>query len=419
MYLLADVNSMYASCEQIFRPDLKVQPVVVLSNNDGAVVAMNKQAKALNIKRGAPYFQIKPLIQRYNVTSFSSNYALYGDMSSRVMATLESLAPRIDIYSIDEAFLHIDGIDACEELNHYGHRVRDTVKQVTGLTCGIGISSTYTLSKLANYAAKRWTATNGVVVLTERHRQRKLMSMTPVEDVWGIGRNISGKLKTIGITTALQLADANLEFIKKIFGVVVERTVRELNGTACISIEAPVAKQQIICSRSFGERVTSIDDMRQAICQYAERAAEKLRQENQYCRHINIFIRTSPFSQEPFYSSNANEQLMLGTNDTRTIISASMRGLNQIWRDGYRYQKAGIILNDFCTRPGQLDLFDTLTPPQNSENLMRVIDRINSTGIGKIWFGGQGIAKNWKMKREMLSPSYTTNWNDLPSATIS
>lgn len=243
--------------------------------------------------------------------------------------------------------------------------------------------------------------------------------MTPVEDVWGIGRNISGKLKTIGITTALQLADANLEFIKKIFGVVVERTVRELNGTACISIEAPVAKQQIICSRSFGERVTSIDDMRQAICQYAERAAEKLRQVNQYCRHVNTFIRTSPFSQEPYYSSNANEQLMLGTNDTRTIISASMRGLNQIWRDGYRYQKAGIILNDFCTRPGQLDLFDTLTPPQNSENLMRVIDRINSTGIGKIWFGGQGIAKNWKMKREMLSPSYTTNWNDLPSATIS
>ncbi|CND40886.1 translesion error-prone DNA polymerase V subunit UmuC [Yersinia pseudotuberculosis] len=418
MYLLCDINSMFPSVEQLFRPDLKGKPVICLSNNDGNCVSANKEAKQLGIKRGAPYFQIKSLIERHQVTCFSSNYALYGDLSARIMTILESLAPSLTLYSIDEAFMRIDGIENCESLASFGQRVRDTVLQQTGLTSGIGIAQTLTLAKLANHAAKTLPATGGVVDLSDRRRQRKLMALLPVDEVWGIGRQLSIKLKTLGIETVLQLADANLQLIKKTFGVVVERTVRELNGTPCISINALPAKQQIISSRSFGECVTTLQDMRQAVCQYAERAAEKLRQERQYCRQVSIFIRTSPYGTEPFYGNNAHQTLMLATQDTRDIVAASMRALDHIWRDGYRYQKAGIILNDFCSRPGQIDMFDEQPPRVNSEQLMNVIDRINKEGIGKVWFAGQGIDKGWKMKREMLSPAYTTRWGDLPKVRL-
>jgi len=418
MYLLCDVNSMYASCEQLFRPDLKGKPVIVLSNNDGAIVALSKEAKKLGIKRFAPYFQAKDIIKRNKVTCFSSNYALYGDISARIMTTLEELAPELTIYSIDEAFLKITGIDACESFLAFGQCVRTTVRQRTGLTCGIGIAQTLTLAKLANHAAKTWPATGGVVDLSNRDRQRKLMALLSVSEVWGIGRKLSEKLIGMGIKTVLQLADANLSLMKKTFGVVVERTVRELNGTPCISIDALPAKQQIICSRSFGERITQLQDMRQAVCQYAERAAEKLRQERQYCKHVSVFVRTSPYANEPQYGNNANQTLMLATQDTRDIVAAAMRALESIWRDGYRFQKAGVVLNDFCDKPGQIDMFDESPPRPNSEALMHAIDRINTTGLGKVWFAGQGIDKGWKMKREMLSPAYTTHWHDLPVASI-
>ncbi len=418
MYLLCDVNSMYASVEQLFRPDLKGKPVIVLSNNDGAIVALNKEAKKLGIKRFAPYFQAKDIIRRHQVTCFSSNYALYGDMSARIMSTLEEMAPELTIYSIDEAFLKVTGIDACESFLAFGQRVRATVRQRTGLTCGIGIAQTLTLAKLANHAAKTWPATGGVVDLSNRDRQRKLMALLPVNETWGIGRKLSEKLNAMGIKTVLQLADANLSLMKKTFGVVLERTVRELNGTSCISIDALPAKQQIICSRSFGERITQLQDMRQAVCQYAERAAEKLRQERQYCKHVSVFMRTSPYANEPQYGNNANQTLMLATQDTRDIVAAAMKALDCIWRDGYRYQKAGIVLNDFCDKPGQIDMFDESPPRHNSEALMGILDRINTTGLGKVWFAGQGIDKGWKMKREMLSPAYTTCWKDLPTAAI-
>jgi DNA polymerase V len=414
MYLLCDVNSMYASCEQLFRPDLKGKPVIVLSNNDGAIVALNKEAKKLGIKRFAPYFQARDIIRRHQVVCFSSNYALYGDVSARIMTILESMAPTLTPYSIDEAFMTITGIDACESFLTFGQRVRRTVLQQTGLTCGIGIAQSYTLAKLANHAAKTWPATGGVVDLSNRDRQRKLMGLLPVGETWGIGRRLNEKLQTMGIKTVLQLADANLHLMKKTFGVVIERTIRELNGTACISIDALPAKQQIICSRSFGERITQLQDMKQAVCQYAERSAEKLRHERQYCRHVSVFLRTSPYANEPQYGNNATQQLMLATQDTRDIVAAAMKALDSIWRDGYRYQKAGIMLNDFCSRPGQIDMFDETPPRPNSDALMRVIDGINTTGVGKVWFAGQGIDKGWKMKREMLSPAYTTRWKDLP-----
>ncbi|WP_145569142.1 translesion error-prone DNA polymerase V subunit UmuC [Yersinia mollaretii] len=419
MYLLCDVNSMYAACEQLFRPDLKGKPVICLSNNDGAIVAANKEAKKLGIKRGVPYFQMKSLIERYQVACFSSNYALYGDLSARTMTILESLAPSLTIYSIDEAFMKIDGMENYESLLNFGQRVRETVLQQTGLTCGIGIAQTLTLTKLANHAAKKWPATGGVVDLSDRTRQRKLMAILPVSEVWGIGRQLSIKLKTMGIETVLQLADANLQLIKKTFGVVVERTVLELNGIPAITIDTLPTKQQIIVSRSFGERITDKESLRQAICKYAERSAEKLRAERQYCKHIIVFIRTSPFAiNEPFYSNNYSIKLMLATQDTRDIVSAATRALDAIWREGFRYQKAGIMLNDFCDKPGQIDLFDEMPPRANSDPLMNIIDKINQSGLGKIWFAGQGIQQAWAMRRDLLSPCYTTKWSDLPKVTI-
>lgn len=419
MFMLADVNSMYCACEQVFRPDLKGRPVAVLSNNDGALVAINREGKNLGLKRGMPFSQAKEIIKNQNITVFSSNYSLYGDMSARCMTILKSLAPAITIYSIDEAFLHVAGIDATESFEDYGRRVRDTVLQQTGLTCGIGIAQTMTLAKLANHAAKTWPATGGVVDLASRDKQRRLMALLPVSEIWGCGRQLTKKLAAMGITTALQLADSNQALIRRSFGVVLERTVRELNGVPCISIGALPAKQQIIVSRSFGQRITQLHDIRQAVCQYAERAAEKLRREKQYCRHISVFARTSPFSpHDPYYANSNSVRLMLATQDTRDIVAAAVKALDAIWRDGFRYQKAGIMLNDFCDKPGQIDLFDEHPPRAGSEQLMKAVDGINHSGLGKIWFAGQGINKTWAMRRELLSPCYTTRFSDIPVARL-
>lgn len=297
MYALADVNSFYASCETLWRPDLRGRPVVVLSNNDGCVVARSKEAKALGLKMGEPYFKIKREFESVGGIAFSSNYELYADMSQRVMAVLEEMAPRVEIYSIDESFLDLTGVRNCTDLETFGRQVRAKVLRDTGLTVGVGIAQTKTLAKLANFAAKKWDGkTGGVVDLSNLERQRKLMGLLPVNEVWGIGRRISKKLNMMGIETVLQLADASTTMIRKHFSVVTERTVRELRGQPCLELEefAPT-KQQIICSRSFGDRITEYDHMHQAICMYATRAAEKLREEHQYCSHVSTWLKTSPF----------------------------------------------------------------------------------------------------------------------------
>lgn len=419
MFALVDVNSFYASCESVFRPDLRGKAVIVLSNNDGCVIARSAEVKKLNIPMGAPYFQLKDEIKKHNIHVFSSNYALYADMSNRVMSILESMAPSVEIYSIDEAFMDLSGIRNCRDLDEFGHEIRQRVKQEAHLTVGVGIAPTKTLAKLANYAAKKWTKTGGVLDLSNAERQRKLMSLVPVEEVWGVGRRISRKLNTMGIITAKDLSEQSTWIIRKHFNVVLERTVRELRGEPCLQLEefAPV-KQQIICSRSFGTRITEFIAMRQAVCAYAERAAEKLRGERQYCRQITVFIRTSPHAAgETFYGNQATGILLTPSNDTRDIIHVAMDMLGGIWRDGHRYMKAGVVLGDFFSQGvSQLNLFDEYSPHANSEALMRVVDGLNQSGKGKLWFAGQGIRKSWAMKRDMLSPAYTTRYSDLPVA---
>ncbi|CAM7608347.1 Y-family DNA polymerase [Klebsiella variicola] len=417
MFALCDVNSFYASCETVFRPDLKGRPVVVLSNNDGCVIARSPEAKPF-VKMGEPYFKQKDMFRRHGIIAFSSNYELYADMSNRVMTTLEELSPRCEIYSIDEAFCDLTGVRNCRDLTDFGREVRETVLRRTHLTVGVGIAQTKTLAKLANHAAKQWQRqTGGVVDLSNLERQRKLMALLPVDEVWGVGRRISKKLEAMGIKTVLQLADTDIRFIRKHFNVVLERTVRELRGEPCLGLEefAPV-KQEIVCSRSFGGRITEYHEMRQAICSYASRAAEKLRGEHQYCRFISAFVKTSPFAlNEPYYGNSASVKLLIPTQDSRDIITAATKCLDVIWREGHRYQKAGVMLGDFYSQGvAQLNLFDDNAPRKNSEKLMEVLDHLNAKdGRGTLYFAGQGIQTAWQMKREMLSPRYTTRYSDL------
>ncbi|NMP27921.1 translesion error-prone DNA polymerase V subunit UmuC [Rahnella sp. SAP-1] len=416
MFALADVNSFYASCESVFRPDLQGRPVVVLSNNDGCVIARNAEAKLLNIPMGAPYFKIRAQFERDKVAVFSSNYALYADMSTRVMTILEAMAPAVEIYSIDEAFLNLQGVSNCQDLEAFGHEVRAKVRQWTGLTVGVGIGPTKTLAKLANYAAKKWSQTGGVVDLSLMARQRKLMTLVDVAEVWGVGRRIAKKLNNLGINKALQLADAPTALIRKHFSVVLERTARELRGEPCLEMEefAPT-KQQIICSRSFGDRVSQYELMREAICSHAVRAAEKLRAEHQYCRYVSAFVKTSPFAEnESYYGNTAGTKIQIPTQDSRDIVAAATTCLDAIWQDGHRFQKCGVMLGDFYSQGvAQLGLFDDYPPRPGSERLMAVLDTINHSGKGQVWFAGQGTQKSWEMKRQMLSPAYTTRFSDL------
>lgn len=385
------------------------------------VIARSKEAKLLGIKMGVPWFQLKSAQFPEKLHVFSSNYELYASMSNRVMTHLEELAPRVEQYSIDEMFLDIRGIDSCINFEAFGQQLREHVGNGTGLTIGVGMGPTKTLAKSAQWASKEWPQFRSVLALTPDNPRRtaKLLSLQPVEELWGVGNRIAKKLKVMGITTALQLSLTSPTFIRKNFNVVLERTVRELNGEPCISLEeAPPPKQQIVCSRSFGQRITNYEELRQAICQYAERAAERLRGERQYCRHISAFIKTSPFAvNEPYYGNVATEKLNTPTRDTRDIIAAAVKALDRIWIPGHRYAKAGIMLNDFSPNGvSQLNLFDEVQPRPHSDELMKVLDSINHSGLGRVWFAGRGIAQEWQMKREMLSPAYTTRWKELPVA---
>ncbi|WP_394181463.1 translesion error-prone DNA polymerase V subunit UmuC [Marinomonas posidonica] len=417
VFALVDCNNFYASCEKLFRPDLKDRPVVVLSNNDGCIVARSKEAKALGIKMGVPMFQVQADIEQHGVVCFSSNYALYADMSSRVMTLLEQEAPQVEEYSIDEAFLDLSGVAAAEGLLSFGRRVKAKVDKWTGISVGIGIAPSKTLAKLANYAAKKYPATGAVVDLMAPDRQRRLLALVDVGEVWGVGRRLSERLRAQGIYTALDLAQVDPKLVRREFSVVLERTVRELNGVSCLSLESvrPV-KQQIICSRSFGYKITEQRELREAVSKYTCRAAEKLRAERRCCRVVSVSIRTSPhIPHEPFYAKTLSVELPNPTDDTRDLLDVANVIFNRIWRSGFRYMKAGVMLSDFYEHGAfPTDLFDSATHNAKSKQLMIVVDHINQSGLGNLFFAAQGVTPQWSMKREHLSPCYTTQWKDLP-----
>ncbi len=415
-YALVDCNSFYASCERVFRPDLKNRPIVVLSNNDGCVVALSKEAKGIGVKMCEPWFKIKNSFTSQGGVAFSSNYELYADISSRVMQTLEHSAPKIEIYSIDEAFLDLGGINHCTDLEKFGYECQEKVKQWTGMPVRVGIGPTKTLAKAASYGAKKYTGTGGVVDLSEKRRQRKLLSIMPIEEIWGVGSRLKKHLNRMGITTALELADTDTKLIRRRFSIVLERTVMELRGHPCIGLEEhPATKKEIVVSRTFSQKVTTLESINEAVSDYAARASEKLRRENQYCRVVSVFARTNPFRlQDQQYSNILSCKLNLPTNDTRDILHTTKMLSRRVYKKGYNFIKAGVMLSDFYDKGVyQSDFFIPDSKRPKSEKLMKMIDKINANGKNKITFAAQGIRKPWSMQRHFQSPKYTTNWDDL------
>jgi DNA polymerase V len=321
-----------------------------------------------------------------------------------MMSILGDMALGQEIYSIDESFLDCTGIASYMPLEEFGLQMRSRVKKETGLVFGVGFGPTKTL---ANHAAKKWSKTNGVVDLSCPERQRKLMAIVDIDEVWGVGGRIRKSLEAIGVNKVLDLANCNTTMIKKNFNVVLERTVRELNGEPCIALEdAPPPKQQIVCSRSFGQRITGLEDMQHAVVTYATRAAEKIREQGSKCRHISVFIATGRYGDEPQYANTSSLTCEYPTSDTRDIVGFAIRGLDSIWRDGYRYAKAGIMLGDFYQSGiAQLDMFSENQPKANADALMAAaLDTINKSGLGKVWFAGQGVDNPWQMKEKCCLP---------------
>jgi DNA polymerase V len=415
---LVDANAFYVSCERVFRPDLIDKPVAVLSNNDGCVVAHSREVKDLGVKMGVPLFQIQQLVNRHNIQLFSSNYCLYADFSARVMSTLEEFAPSLEVYSIDEAFLDLTGVCDKDSMA-YGQRIRKTVQRSTGIPVCVGLGPTKTLAKLANFAAKKWPQTGGVLDLSDPVRRDKLMRLVPVSEVWGIGPRTAAKLNQLGISTVWDFARQPANKIHTRFNVVIARTVLELNGIPCLKLEeiAP-DKQQIVCSRSFSRRLTEFSEVSEALAEYCSRAAEKLRYQHSVTGCITVFIRTSPFNaNEPQYQRTASFRLAASTQDVRTVIATASRMLKEIFRPGYNYQKCGVQLSHIQpeSSPGQLELFEFADDSLSMENcpLMKAVDQINRRFPKAISVAATGFDKTWKAKAERISPRYTTNWQEL------
>jgi DNA polymerase V len=374
--------------------------------------------KDLGVKMGVPLFQIQQLVNQHQIKLFSSNYTLYADMSARVMSILEEFAPNMEVYSIDEAFLDLTGVCHKDPIA-YGHRIRKVVFQATGIPVCVGMGPTKTLAKLANFAAKKWQKTEGVLDLSETMRREKLMRIVPVGEVWGIGSRTSAKLNQLGIHTVWDLAIQPSKRIQAQFNVVVARTVLELNGVPCMELEeiAP-NKQEIVCSRSFSRRLTDYRELSEALAEFCCRAAEKLRRQQSVTGCITIFIRTSPFNpKEPQYQRAASVKLDAATQDTRTIIATANRMLKELFKAGYGYQKCGVQLSQLQPKsaPGQLELFDFVDSDLPAENrpLMEAMDRINRRFPKSISVAATGFDKSWKPKAERVSPRYTTDWREL------
>lgn len=419
---LVDCNNFYVSCERVFNPKLEGKPVVVLSNNDGCAVARSNEVKAMGIKMGTPWFKMKDIAKRHGIIALSSNYALYGDMSARVMSILSTFSPKQEIYSVDECFLDLDGFDP-QSLVAYGQIIRKTIRQNTGIPVCVGIADTKTLAKLANHCAKKGFAGGDSVCnlgLLDEAERRRLFASIPVGDVWGVGRQITEKLLAMNINTIQDLRAANSERIRKQFSVVLGRTQQELNGVSCIELDgAGTARQQIIVSRSFGTSITSFADIAESVAYFATRAAEKLRHDGSVAASVCVSVYTNRFKEgEPQYDRSLIIPLSQPTDDTTKLIGAAIAGLKAIYRSGFHYKKTGVMLMGLQPKSSiQATLFDDPVGMDKSESLMRVMDAINrKMGKGSVATAASGVSQRWAMRRERKSPNYTTDWGELPEA---
>ncbi|MBK7001816.1 MAG: Y-family DNA polymerase [Rhodoferax sp.] len=425
MYALVDGNNFYVSCERTFRPSLNGRPVVVLSNNDGCAIARSNEAKDLGIKMGAPWFQIRHLEDSHGLVALSANFALYGDMSDRVMSIAAGLGPGQEVYSIDECFVDLDGVQGDMKLR--SKRIRQRILKWTGIPCGIGIGPTKTLAKLANHIAKTAERKPGSypaemaqvcdLSTMPEPQLNAMMAATPVTEVWGVGRKISAQLGAVGIHTALDLARMDTATVRHRWSVVLERTVRELQGVSCIGFDdVPSAKQQIACTRSFGHAVTQLSGLMEAVSTFASRAAEKLRRQHSHAAEVLCFIRTSPFRPDAQYSGSMVVPLRRPSADTAVIVQAALNGLKAIFRPGFKYAKAGVMLLELQPdRLVQQELDSDGT--DRSPLMMSTLDAINQRyGRGTVALACAGVGRNqstWGMKQERRTPQYTTCWEDM------
>jgi DNA polymerase V len=416
---LVDGNNFYVSCERVFNPALENRPVVVLSNNDGCVVSRSNEAKALGIRMGVPFFEIRTLVKSHGLVWLSSNYALYGDISARMMALLGEFAPQQEIYSIDECFLDFSGMT--DDASYCGRKIRQCIRQYLGITTCTGIGASKTLAKLANHVAKTRRQYCGVfdwAALSEAE-QTALMKELDVGEVWGVGRKLVLHLQSMGIRTVLDLQRANAALIRKRYSVVLERTVTELNGVSCLGLEdiAP-RKAQILSSRSFGQPVTTLDELREAVMSYVIRAAERLRAQQSTCTQVTVFMHTNKFRADaPQYNPAMLVPLSVATDDTRRLCAAARFGIERIYRPGYQYKKAGVMFTGLQPAANtQADLFSGYERPR-SNRLMAAMDSINAIyGMNTATFAGAGIRQPWRMQTAQKSPRYTTSWNELAVA---
>lgn len=412
-FALVDCNSFYASCERVFRPDLAKVPIVVLSNNDGCVIARSYDAKPF-IKMGEPYFQIKHKLKQHGIVPFSSNYALYGDMSERVMSLIEAMVPAVEVYSIDEAFADLTGVGGLDAL---GRQIRAQVLRCTGIPVGVGIAHTKTLAKLANHTAKRLQSqTGGVVNITDPVKRDWVLRNTDVAEVWGVGRKMKLHLDVMGIKSAMDLAKAYPWTLRKKFSVVIEKTARELGGTPCLELDEPdPPKQEICCSRMFGQRLTELPPIREAVATYMMRASEKLRAQNSLCKKVRVCIRTGMFNpEEAKYANGVVVDMPYPTDDVRLLTQAAVGALERVFRSGFKYSKAEVMLLDLCQHGEYTDDLFATSQPSEATRVMTVLDQINGRwGRGTLRSASVPTNPEWGMRREMMSQSYTTKLDQL------
>lgn len=409
---LVDCNNFYASCERVFNPALEKKPIVILSNNDGCIIARSNQAKALGIPMGAPFFKFKKLCEEHKVEVFSSNYTLYGDLSHRVMVALGFFCADLEIYSIDEAFLFLDKFSHLNLID-YLISIRRTIKKWIGIPVSIGLAPTKTLAKLANLIAKK-QAIIGVFDLSEPTLRDSLLATVPVKEIWGVGYAFTGKLNQLNIYTAKQLRDSDAKIMRKFFGVTLERTILELRGISCLDLAEVKPKQSIISSRSFGKKILHLSQLEEAVSNYVARACEKLRAERSQAQHLQVFIQTSLFSEKKYYREILMS-LPIPSADTSTFISLAKRGLKNIFKTGYEYSKAGIVLLGITPEAvQQQDLFVIEKDQAKKKKLMNLLDDINhNKGKANLFIAAQGIQSPWKTKSDKRSLYYTTQWQQL------
>jgi DNA polymerase V len=416
LFALIDCNNFYVSCERLFNPKLEGKPVVVLSNNDGCVVSRSAEAKACGVKMGVPFFKITDLVKQYGIIAHSSNYALYGDISERIMAILAKFSPSQEIYSIDECFLDFTGMP--DRIGH-ARMIRQAIKQQAGVPVCVGIAATKTLAKLANFTAKMSTDSGGVFdfsSLTDEESD-KIFARLPARQVWGVGRKLGEHFEQMGILTVKDLRESSTELMRKQFSVVIERTIRELRGQSCLSLTeiAPVRKQ-ILSSKSFGKYVYELSDLEQAVATYMATAAAKLRVDNSLAGALQVFIKTNRYAEaDQLYSQTATVTLKVPTDDSMALARAAIEALRQIYKPGYAYQKAGVCLMDLSSvNERQLSLFQSPTASAKSEKLMKLMDATNSSmGRGTLYLAAEGQNHSWQIKCNYKSPEYTTSWKEL------